>query len=359
MNSKSLVVGGTPRGIAPQSFEDIQRVAKALVAAGLGSSAWNDTDETKLAKATAQIMTGLELGLPPMQALSNIAIINGRPLIFGSMVPALIHRAGHKYRHWIEGEGNAMKGIAEIVRADGTTYRSEFSVADAKRAKLWDEREKVQKKGKGGQSYTADNDSPWHRYPKDMLCWRACSRVVKIGAPDVLAGVYVREEFVGRDGIIEGDEPIDITHDAVDVEADIDPRDGGDIGRAWKGRPTSKVFQETGGADTFNVLQSDIEHCDKREELYALFDEHLHHDLPWGRFPIGWAKNLQETYHFKLRDVGDGEPEQADDEDDGSFLRAIYAAGDTDALQQLWDDASDEDRETYQQDFMARMEALQ
>lgn len=363
MNSKSLTVGGQVRGIAPQSFEDIQRVAKALVAAGLGSSAWNDDPDTKLAKATAQIMTGLELGLPPMQALSNIAIINGRPLIFGAMVPALIHRAGHEYRHWIEGEGDAMKGVAEIVRRQGgekLTFRSEFSVADAKKAKLWDTRERVKKKGKGGTQYEADNDSPWYRYPKDMLCWRACSRVVKIAAPDVLCGVYVREEFVGRDGMIEGDEPIDITDRVEDVATDVSPRDGGDLPSTRKGRPVANQFNETDGPETFNALQAQIEATTSRPALLALFDEHVHHDLPWGRFPIGWAKNLQDTYHFALRDAVDDEiPEEEEDVVDDSLMEAIDAAQNIDQLNQLWSEMTEDEQEACRSAYMERYEQLE
>ena len=366
MTSKQLVVGGQARGLIPQSFEEIQRVANMLVKAGMGSFGYKDDESQKVAKATAQIMAGLELGIPPMQALSNIAVINGKPLVYGSLVPALIHRAGHHYNHWIEGEGDAMKGVAVIKRRDGQEFRAEFSVEDAKAAKLWDTRETVDKYGK-----RVPNDSPWHRYQKDMLRWRACGRVVKVGAPDVMSGVWLREEFVGQDGRIEGAEPIDITDQAFDIESeaiDIEPIDGGDIGRSWKGRPTSKAFQEIGGATTFNALKAEIESLTSKADLLQIFRDNERDGLPWAAYPVGWAKMLQEAYRYALKDaVDDGDERDAsepehdvnEDHDDGSFARALRDCESAEMLAALWEEASEEDQDAHRSLYMERFHELE
>ena len=86
-------------------------------------------------------LQGLELGIPPMQAVQQIAIIGGRCTIWGDLVPALIWRADHKIREWVEGEGDARVAWCEITRGDnGEIIKRKFSVEDAKRAGLWDTR---------------------------------------------------------------------------------------------------------------------------------------------------------------------------------------------------------------------------
>ena len=49
----------------------------------------------KAGNVLVAIQMGLELGLPPMQALQNIAVINGRPSIWGDALPALAQAHPH------------------------------------------------------------------------------------------------------------------------------------------------------------------------------------------------------------------------------------------------------------------------
>lgn len=125
----------------------------------------------------AAIARGMEIGLAPMQALSNIAVINGRASLWGDALPALMQRAGHHIDVQIEGEDDQMKAVAKLVRGDTQMeIVREFSVADAKKANLW---------GKRG---------PWETYPKRMLMHRARSWAVRDGAADALMGLQIAEE---------------------------------------------------------------------------------------------------------------------------------------------------------------------
>jgi len=45
-------------------------------------------------KVLVAIQMGDEVGLQPMQALQNIAVINGRPCIWGDAMPALVWNSG-------------------------------------------------------------------------------------------------------------------------------------------------------------------------------------------------------------------------------------------------------------------------
>ncbi len=142
------------------------------------------------------VLQGLELGIPPMQAVQQIAMIGGRCTIWGDLVPALIWRAGHKIREWIEGDGDARVAWCEITRGDnGEIIKRKFSVEDAKRAGLWDTRPKLKRKDNSNTWREEDNDSPWYRYEERMLQMRARGFCARDGVPDALHGLYIREEI--------------------------------------------------------------------------------------------------------------------------------------------------------------------
>ena len=170
------------------------------------------------------IQHGAELGLKPLQSLNTIAVINGRPTLYGDGIPALLDASGlcEDRDEYIEGEGDKMTAVCRLKRRGmQTPILRTFSVSDAKAAGLW---------GKAG---------PWTQYPKRMLAMRARSWAARDGFADVLRGLHVREEVadydVARtpqrpatvtltpDGRIAADEPHDAaetaTEDVVDVEA--------------------------------------------------------------------------------------------------------------------------------------------
>jgi hypothetical protein len=124
------------------------------------------------------IQWGREVGLGPLQALQNIAVINGRPSIWGDAAIALVR--GHpdclSVQEGVEGEGDARQGWCEVTRRGEAPQRRTFSVADAKRAGLW---------GKSG---------PWTQYPDRMLQLRARGFAIRDVFPDALRGVMTREE---------------------------------------------------------------------------------------------------------------------------------------------------------------------
>ena len=120
------------------------------------------------------IQWGMEIGLQPMQAMQNIAVINGRPSIWGDAMIALV-RASPSFEYITETQDDKQatcvikrKGEPEAVRT--------FSMDDAKRAGLL---------GKSG---------PWTQYPKRMMQMRARSWALRDVFPDVLKGMICAEE---------------------------------------------------------------------------------------------------------------------------------------------------------------------
>lgn len=178
-NVVALRSGGVPTAIIPQTIEEVFRLAQAISKSGLAPNGIKTAEQITIA-----IMHGLELGLPPMQAVQRIAVVNGRPTLWGDAVPALLLRHGFKIREWMAGAGETRCAFCEVERPSGEKIERAFSKTDAITAGLW---------GKAG---------PWKQYPDRMLQMRARGFAARDGAADVLGGLYIREEL---------DEPVDVT----------------------------------------------------------------------------------------------------------------------------------------------------
>jgi hypothetical protein len=126
------------------------------------------------------IQLGMELGMTPMSALQNTAVINGRPAIYGDAALALVRASGQlvSYSEKEIGEaGKDSQGWTVTVQRNGFDAASEtFTVADAKSAKLW---------GKSG---------PWTDYPRRMLKFRARGFLLRDQFGDILKGLRTVEE---------------------------------------------------------------------------------------------------------------------------------------------------------------------
>lgn len=166
--------GAAIGALVPQSLDDAFRLSKALAMSG---DMVPKHFQAKPEMIMAAIVRGMEIGLAPMQALSNIAVINGRASVWGDALPAMMQKFGHHVDTEIEGDGDKMVATATLTRGDtGKTIVRTFSVDDAKKAGLW---------GKAG---------PWQTYPKRMLAMRARSWAVRDGAADALMGLQIAEE---------------------------------------------------------------------------------------------------------------------------------------------------------------------
>lgn len=125
------------------------------------------------------VQWGYELGLAPMQTLQNVAVINGRPSVYGDAALALVQSSPvcEDVEESMEGEGTENPVAVCIAKRKGRKpVTARFSVADAKRAGLW---------GKQG---------PWTQYPKRMLQMRARGFALRDAFPDVLKGLITAEE---------------------------------------------------------------------------------------------------------------------------------------------------------------------
>jgi hypothetical protein len=164
-----------PRGLALDTFEDAFRFSKLVATSDFAPKDFRGKPESCL----LAIQHGAELGLSPMQSLQSIAVVNGRPSVYGDTALAVCK--GSPVCEWvretIEGEGEHMVAVCQAKRrGDAQPVESRFGVAEAKKAGLW---------GKGG---------PWTQYPRRMLQMRARGFALRDAFPDVLRGLVTAEE---------------------------------------------------------------------------------------------------------------------------------------------------------------------
>jgi hypothetical protein len=161
------------------------------------------------------VQWGFEIGLAPLQALQNIAVVNGKPSIYGDAAMALVQASSvcEDIEEFFEGEGTTNPIAVCIARRKGrkpVTYR--FGIDDAKRAGLW---------GKQG---------PWVMYPKRMMQMRARGFALRDAFPDVLRGLITSEEaqdFVENEKaapVAKPSNPLDlIAPPVVEIDDAIEP----------------------------------------------------------------------------------------------------------------------------------------
>lgn len=191
--AKAMVVAGESRApglalsgsVQIHGMRDVFALAERLAQArGFVPDAYAGKPEA----LAAVILTGVELGLGPMQAMREIHVIKGKPSISANLMLALARRSGVKTR-WIKTDatiatiGVTVPGMAE--------QQMSFTSEQAKAAGLW---------GQGN----------WKTYPDAMLRARCISSAIRAYCPEVLGGsVYESDSGELSDGtpsaqIIEG-----------------------------------------------------------------------------------------------------------------------------------------------------------
>ena len=219
-NVAVLRSGGQMAPIVPQSLDDCARLARMAVMSGMlkplkvgyGDNAQQESPEATLARGTMIIMQGMEIGVPPMQAVQLLAMINGRITAHSEAVPGILLAKGFRIeRSWT---GTAMTddwtACCKVTRPDGQFEVGTFSVKDAKQARLWEQAPTKTAYGK-----TKDNDSAWFRYPKRMLMARALGFASKDIAADALRGIMVREEAEDIEPSVA--QPLSVVADLPDI----------------------------------------------------------------------------------------------------------------------------------------------
>jgi hypothetical protein len=205
--STEISTNTTPaRGLALATFDDAFRFAKMVSSSEFAPKDFKGKPESCL----LAIQHGSEVGLSPMQSLQSIAVINGRPTIWGDAALALVQSSPvcEYVREYVEGEGEGLVAVCEAKRKGypaPTVVR--FSMADAKRAGL---------AGKAG---------PWTQYPGRMLTLRARGFALRNAFADALRGLITAEEAQDYPATVEPQKPVTVTQAASAVTQPQSPQD--------------------------------------------------------------------------------------------------------------------------------------
>lgn len=136
------------------------------------------------AAIAAVILTGMELGIGPMQSMREIHVIKGKPSISATLMLSLARRAGIRTSFPVT---DATKATIEVTVPGQPAQRLTFSAEDAKAAGLW---------GQGN----------WKTYPAAMLRARAISAAIRAFCPEAIGGsVYESDSGELTNGVPSAD----------------------------------------------------------------------------------------------------------------------------------------------------------
>ena len=171
MNDLSVT---TNSGLMPQTLEEKYKMADVLSRSGLIPQGLNTPE-----KVCVALQWGHELGLSPMVAVNNVAVINGKPTLSADIMAAVARRSPeYGGIEWKELSDTCACCIIKRILPNGAVEQMEsrFTLQDAQRAGL-------------------TNKQVWKMYPRRMLKHRCLSYGLKDMFPDILAGLYTPEEM--------------------------------------------------------------------------------------------------------------------------------------------------------------------
>ena len=160
-------------------FMDFSNIEQAIKASELISQAPGFCPKdflNKPAQILCAIQYGREIGLSPMQALQSIAVINGKPSIYGDGLIALCQSFSECEDIKEEFDAKTMTATCVVRRKGRSPVVHQWDVAKATKAGLWD---------KAG---------PWKQYPERMLQMRARGFALRDAFADRLKGIITAEE---------------------------------------------------------------------------------------------------------------------------------------------------------------------
>lgn len=167
-------------------FETIQRQCKTAVVSQLLPDVYRKGNgNEQLAKAVVVAIKGRELGIPMMQAFSQINVIKGKPAISAELMLALIYRAHPKARIDFITLSNT-ECVIEARRPGGKMTKFAFTIEDAKTAGLL-------------------GNSTWSKYPRAMCRSRAITEMARTMFPDSIMGCSYTPEELGAEMNDEGE----------------------------------------------------------------------------------------------------------------------------------------------------------
>ena len=226
-----------------QKFEIAKRIAHTLANSNLVPDAYRGRPND----CFVAINMGAELGLEPFQAIQSIAVIDGKPCLYGDGLIGVV-RASSKCE-WIE-EEISPDGKTAICRTqrkgDRNPIERSYSMSDAMLAGI-------------------DSKFNWKKHPKRMLQMRARSYCLRDAYPDLLKGLGVVEEMVDNE-----DTPPPVT--------DYQLPDKPSVPTDELEKQVKEVFGDDAHLITYDSVERAMHQSDSMEELLKAAKDAKHLD---------------------------------------------------------------------------------
>lgn len=161
------------------TLEGVERLANVYIAGGYAQALIRDASTPKQAAARVMIALsfGRQLGLSDIQALNCIAVVNGKPSLFGDGPIAIVLARGHleSIEEVFEGEGASRMAICRVKRRGLDVHERRFGAKDKERAGI--------------------NNPTYGKYPDRMYQLRARAFALRDRFADDLMGIAIKEEL--------------------------------------------------------------------------------------------------------------------------------------------------------------------
>ena len=214
-NENTLPAAQQTFSLAPRTLTEAMDFAKMMADSELVPKSFRG----KPGDVLIAVQMGNEVGLQPMAAIQNIAVINGKPGIYGDAGKAILLAAGCVIEEDdIEIIKRTGRARCKITRGNRPPVERTYCIDNAKTAGLW------------------NKEGPWRTNPERQMAWRAFWFAARDAASDLLKGLGGAEELA--DNTVRDMGTLDRTTGEVTPRAELPPYADEAIDAnlgAWKG----------------------------------------------------------------------------------------------------------------------------
>ncbi len=175
----------------PKRWKAMEVMAQTFIQAGALPSTIKNAGQLIMV-----FQAGYERGMQPLESIDSFYFVNGKLTMYGDMAIAQVLKAGHSIK-W--GTCDATTATVTITRGDTKEAQTAtFTMAQAQTRKLaYDSSGKVK--------------DVWHKFPENMLRFKAFSLVAKFHVPDALRGTAIKEDIEGGEAEVVAQAPAGVT----------------------------------------------------------------------------------------------------------------------------------------------------
>jgi hypothetical protein len=152
-----------------QNWELKKELATTLLRSGFLPTALKTPEQV-----IAVMLKGQELGIPPMEALNSINVVNGKPTVSPQLMLALARRSKELEDLKIERLEDAV--MVTVKRKGQSPHSTRFGAMEARALNL-------------------NRKDNYIKQPFTMYQWRALAANLRVTFPDIIGGLYTPEEM--------------------------------------------------------------------------------------------------------------------------------------------------------------------